>query len=282
MFFRRRKIIQKICNMNEYEKIDLLNHLLEPFGFYYLPRQDIITSTLNAWQREYGYGTLFDQTAHHFNMVFDCEPVYFTYQNRTWLIEFWKGQYGINIGGEIGVYYADRVLTPEQYDQTLFQSVPDGQLLLLGMELFHQEVHLLSIRRHHWWLTGFSMGSYCEPEDLTLRASVTCADSCMLQNLIKGLIQAGYCHTDLCICGPTVSFTLSSPHAPQPRLDTPLAVRFAQWKNRLFCSLYLYVTRPFSATSDKLLYLYYFLPFSFRHMLFFRRNRRQQFKRKQA
>lgn len=266
--------------MDECEKICLLNHLLESFGFCYIPEQDIITSTLDAWQREYGYGAVFDRTAHHFNMVFDCEPIYFTYQNRTWLIEFWKGQYGINVGSEVGVYYADTILSPDEFAQTIFHSVPDEKLLTLRMELFYRDMRLFSIRRPHWWLTGFYMGTYCEPEDLTIRASVTCTDNCMVQSFVEGLIQAGYHRSDLCICGYTVSFTFSEPYTSQPRKTAPLSTRYSQWKNRLFCRLYLFVTRPFSSTSDKLLYLYDFLPVSFRHMLRFRRNRRQRCKRK--
>ena len=42
--------------------------------------------------------------APRFQMVFDALPVYFDYQKKTWLIEFWKGQYGINTGAEIGIY----------------------------------------------------------------------------------------------------------------------------------------------------------------------------------
>lgn len=279
-FLRRRKIIQKICRMDEREKNSLLNHLLEPFGFSYLPEQDIITSTLDAWQREYGYSALFDKTAHHFNMVFDCEPVYFNYQNRTWLIEFWKGQYGINIGGEIGIYYADTVLEPEQYEKTLFHSISDEKLLYLQTKVFYKETPLFSIRRFHWWLTGFCMGTYCEPEDLTMQISITFTDNRMLQSFVDSLLQAGYRKCDLCICGLTVSLTFASPRSDQSKQSARLSSRFSQWKNRLFCRLYLFVTRPFSCTSDKLLYLYYFLPVSFRHMLRFRRNRQQKFRRK--
>ncbi|MDE5717389.1 MAG: DUF4474 domain-containing protein, partial [Lachnospiraceae bacterium] len=42
---------------------------------------------------------------------------------------------------------------------------------------------------------------------------------------------------------------------------------FSQWKNRIFCKLYLWVTRPFSCTEDRVLYLYYYLPSAFRRLL---------------
>lgn len=106
---RKRYAVKKVCTMSPAEKCEALNLLIQPFGYCYDSTQDIISSRNDAWQREFGYTTLFDKAAPWFNMVFDCLPVYFDYQDKTWLIEFWKGQYGINIGAEIGIYYADVV-----------------------------------------------------------------------------------------------------------------------------------------------------------------------------
>ena len=39
-------------------------------------------------------------------MIIDCEPVRFYYGGKKWLIELWKGQYGMTTGCEIGVYTA--------------------------------------------------------------------------------------------------------------------------------------------------------------------------------
>ena len=83
--WRKKRIICKICEIQLQEKVCLLNRIMEPFGFCYSPSQDIITSRVDAWQRKYGYCSLYDKTAVHFSMVFDCEPVYFNYDNRTWM-----------------------------------------------------------------------------------------------------------------------------------------------------------------------------------------------------
>lgn len=158
MFFsalQEKRVIRRICKMSFCEKYCKLNELIHPWGFSYLPSQDIFTSELDAWQRKFGYHSLFDQSAPHFNMVFDCEPIYFNYQGRTWRIEFWKGQYGINTGGEIGVYCADSIVAPEQYADAHFHSVEDSQLLCLEMELYEKGCRLFRIRERHWWLTGF-------------------------------------------------------------------------------------------------------------------------------
>ena len=135
-FWKRRRIICKICAMDSCEKACLLDEILEPFGFCYLVDQDAVTSRVDAWQREFGYCSLFDKSAVHFQMVFDCEPIYFCHDGRTWMIEFWKGQYGITAGAEIGVYRTEGILAPEQYEHALFQSVSDEDLFPMSMELF--------------------------------------------------------------------------------------------------------------------------------------------------
>ena len=96
--FRKRKIIRKLCCMSDQEKCCMLNELTEPLGYCYDARQDIFTSTTDAWQKRFGYGAIYDKFAPLLNMVIDSQPVYFDYDGKTWLIEFWKGQYGINTG----------------------------------------------------------------------------------------------------------------------------------------------------------------------------------------
>ena len=70
-FWRRKKIIKKVCSMCMKEKCHLLDELIEPFGYSYVLSQDIFTSRIDAWQREFGYCALFDKAAFRFNMVFD-------------------------------------------------------------------------------------------------------------------------------------------------------------------------------------------------------------------
>lgn len=275
--WRKKKCIRKVQCMNPCEKIELLNELAEPFGFAYLPGQDIITSRLDAWQREFGYHAIYDQTAVRFHMIFDCEPIYFNYHNCTWMIELWKGQYGINTGAEIGVYRADTILTPDQYDKTLFHSVTNQELLSITMHVFLKGSCIFSLQHRHWWLTGFRPGWYCDAEDMVIKASITCRDTEMLSCLSKSLVAHGYPECNICIRDLTITFSFYQPHAKQPRTDCPLRTRFSRFQNRFFCRLYLQITRPFSCTLDRILYLYFFLPFAFRHMLHFKRNRHQKF-----
>ena len=106
---RKRNSRRKVCEMQMSQKVRLLNGLTEPSGFIYDTHWDVFTSRTDAWQRKFGYEMLFDRIAAGVNMVLDTWPVYFDYEGRTWLIEFWKGQYGINTGAETGIYHADHL-----------------------------------------------------------------------------------------------------------------------------------------------------------------------------
>lgn len=275
-FYRKQSIMKKICCMSHCEKMELLNDLAKPFGFCYLPVHNIMTSRLDAWQKNFGYRSLYDKTAPHFNMVFDCEPVYFDYKDRTWLIEFWKGQYGINIGGEIGIYQADSILTPEQYEQTDFHGVSDSDFLPISMKLNFKGKQLFAIRQMHWWLTGFRMGCYCEPENLIMDISIIFPNEEMLQSFTESLEKLGY---KTRIHYLMVSFSFSVPHTKQPRRTYRLNAQISQWENQIFCKLYEFITRPFTCTMDQILYLYFFLPATFRRMLCFRKNHKQKFRK---
>lgn len=277
--FRKRKIICKLHEMCTEQKICLLNQIAEPFGFCYSPSQDIITSRVDSWQRKFGYCSLYDKTAMHFSMVFDCEPIYFNYDNRTWLIEFWKGQYGISTGAEIGVYRADTIINPWEYDKTIFHSVPDEELLPLSLTLFYKGSTLFTARQPHWWLTGFCPGKFSEPENLVMHVSITFENEKMMCSFLKSLIQSGYSSCGISTCDKTVSFYISCPCSKQPRCKKRIAAAWAQWKNRLFCKLYRLVTRPFCCTLDQILYLYFFLPYIFRRMLCLKKCRKQKFKK---
>ena len=77
---------------------------IEASGFLYDPEEDIFYSKMNPWQRKYGYCRLYDEIAAPLGMIVDSEPIHFKYEGKSWLIEFWKGQYDLTTGCEIGIY----------------------------------------------------------------------------------------------------------------------------------------------------------------------------------
>lgn len=88
----------------------------------------------------------------------------------------------------------------------------------------------------------------------------------MCNSFLKSLTELGYSWEELQIEETTVRFTLSAPKASDAS-SFAWRQRYALWKDRLFCKIYQKVTSPFSCTRDKLLYLYYYLPYAFRRTI---------------
>ena len=275
---RKKKIIRKICSMSLQDKCCTLNAVIAPMGFSYLADRDIFTSTHDAWQRQLGYQSLYNRGAAHFNMVFDYQPVYFNYSGRTWMIQLWKGQYGINTGCEIGVYYAESIVPASQYSSTLFQAVCDDDMLKMSMKLKRNGTTDFLVSCRHWWLTGFKMGEFSWPHNLSLDATITFPNCTMMNAFIEGLMRYPYSRCDITICGLTLTFNMH-PLRKHKNCLQKFAIHFSQWKNRWFCRIFLFVTRPFCLSLDRLLYLYYFLPFAFRKTMYVRCYKRKYIRR---
>lgn len=271
--YRRKKVCRLICGMSCEEKCDTIYPVITPFGYRYEPSQDVFSTLVDAPQRAFGYTALFDRYAPHFNMVFDCLPVYFDYGAHTWLIEFWKGQYGINLGCEVGIYKAETLVPSIQQKSTLFQSADDSEMLPVSIRLYRHGIEISRLyARKHWWLTDFHMGAYTEPADLSVEIDIVFPCAEMLSaftNALEAQGAAGHRVRDLQVtvifCGcPSCEFT--GLHK--------FFCRFAQWRNRILCRLFLCVTRPFECAIDRLLFLYFYLPPVFRRI--FRDKKRRK------
>lgn len=264
--WRRKKIIQKVRALCTDEKYQLLNEIIEPFGYSYSCSQDLFSSRIDAWQRSFGYGKLYDNAASHLGMVFDCLPIYFNYQGKTWLLELWKGQYGINTGCEMGIYYADRILSDDELENTIFQSVNDSDMLPMSFTLQRMDDDIASLAGKHWWLTAFRMGCFSQPYHLRVHASVTFPTSEMTNAFTQALLHRVPYVSDIHRHCNRITFSFSE-GIPVTGFLSKLSRKISQWNNRFWCEIFLSVTKPFTLSTDRILYLYYYLPFAFRRIL---------------
>ncbi len=209
-------------------------------GFLYDPGQDIIYSRRDPLQRQFGYGYGYDAAALGMAAILDCEPIFFDYAGKHWMIELWKGQYGLETGCEIGVYnrpigstspvYALLDATvgvrpgdPNPSHNLFFDCANDNELLVMASTLYKngQELFFRGPEKH-WWLTGFKWGVYSRPQELTMDVSITCLDATMCAALVNALQGMGY---SVNVFSTTVSFRFAIPRSHQPRSDTPLIVQ---------------------------------------------------------
>lgn len=263
--------IHKVHCLCMEEKCQLLSRLTDPTGFIYDRWQDIFVSKVDAWQRHYDYCAFFDHSAPFFQMIFDYEPVYFDYNDKTWMIEFWKGQYGINTGCEVGIYKADTCLPPSKRKDALYHPVTDKEMLPMDITLYRNGHPLFTLSKRHWWLAGFSMGSFTRPEGLRMSVTITFPDHQMMHAFVDALKGKGGSRNVSCVKGRTVIFHYNTPVTPQHSFKIRRAISL--WKNRLLCRIYHRSTQPFCKDIDRLLYLYYFLPSAFRKILSIRRTK---------
>ncbi len=252
---RRRSDEEKLCDINQ---------ALEPFGFAYDLRRDIVYSLKNAWQRQFGYGKLSDEMAPVMNMIIHSEPIYFEYGGRRWMIELWKGQYGITTGAEVGIYVEKEREEEKDPEDVFYQCVSEEDELPISMILYKNGKRIFHRDRRHWWLTGFSLGQFSWPGELMLEVSLTFPDFAMMEAFLEGCYYAGYQPEDFRVWYKRVSFRLYQPKTKQLSKYGRIFGRWIQWQNRHNCKIYQRVTRDFTRTVDKLDYLMQAYPRIFR------------------
>ncbi len=271
LHFKKKSVIQKVNSLNTAQKQATLDTLSEPVGYCYDACQDLFIARRDAPQKIFGYTTFYDLAAPYFNMIFDYETIYFNYDGRTWLLEMWKGQYGINTGCELGLYYADTIIQPKDYSSTLFHSVEAKDMLDISLELNRTPrkenvfTTVGKVSKHHWWLTQFKMGMFSKPQNLLVNTAVRFKDCYMLYSFLNSF-ENTLPHVTYTVNNLTVYFTFYQSRRSYPFFKK-LVRHFALTCCHLYCSCFNYVTRPFQNSGDKLLYLYYYLPFMARLIL---------------
>lgn len=233
---------------------DTLDKVIEASGYSYDLQQDIFYSNMDAWQRNQGYCRLYDEAAAPLGMIIDCEPIYFEYHAKRWLIEFWKGQYDLTTGCEIGVYATEDpdLDIPGVFKGTFYRCVDNADLLKMSFSLKKNDKILFTREDKHWWLTGFKLGEFSKPSELTMVLSITLKDENMCKAFVEGLKNAGYWEDEITIIGNTVGLKFHKTRTAQPftrRLETDLII---QRKNQLLCDRYQDITIGYDNLPDKI------------------------------
>ena len=213
-------------------------------GFEYDPLQDIISSRMYALQHRLGYCWAYDEASAHVEMIIDCEPFYFLHRGDAWMIELWKGQYGLETGCEIGVYHDGAFLEPLRPDpfnfhSRFFRCVEQNNEQMLHMRsALYSDGRLLFERppQHHWWLTRFQWGLFTEKTvDLAMRVQIDFPSVEMCLSFKASARLKGYMLTEIGKQG--VGFTFEYPRSQQPasrkRLETQM-----QAKSKLLVATY--------------------------------------------
>lgn len=150
-----------------------LSYVFDPDGEFYYTVSD-------PWQRQFGFNELYDIAAPFAVFYYDTMRCKFNYDNKDWMIQFWKGQYGfVFIGAEIGVYNKPMDRSVNHYD-----CASDEDSLMMSMTFYRNGEELLTRDySKYWWCTGFvpgSLKSYSDRSELSVRCRITLKDQAML------------------------------------------------------------------------------------------------------
>lgn len=155
----------------------LLSYKYDPEGeFFYV-------DDLNSWQQQFGFNPLYDFAAGFTVMYYDTVRIYFDYQNRGYLLQLWKGQYGLMfIGSEIGFYEKDDKKPTSSSAALNHYECATDHLLPMEMVCYRMDstgtLNPLFKRKYerHWWSTGFVPGvlkNFRDRSELVMEARVT-------------------------------------------------------------------------------------------------------------
>ncbi len=233
---------------------DTLYEAIDNAGYTYDPDQDIFYSKMDPWQRKMGYCRLYDEASAPFSMIIDCEPIYFEYGGKRWLIEFWKGQYGMTSGGEIGVYTTEEpdLNIPGFFNGTFYKCASNAELLYMSYSLVKDDKILFTRKDKHWWLTGFKLGEFSEPSELTMYLTIGLKDIAMRNAFVGGLKRAGYSDSEILIDRNIVGLVFGETHTSQPFTRISETDWLTQRKNKLLCDKYQEITGPYDNFTDKM------------------------------
>lgn len=141
-----------------------------------------------APQRKFGFNKGYDYLAPVMNFYLQTIRAYFTYDNKDWLIELWKGEYAMaTVGCEVGFYYREHnqsLLDTVGADWLPYKSVKDEDAMPVSMKLWQyvkatDETPVMKIdysKRNCWWAADFETGVLEKHRDQTTLVMVATID----------------------------------------------------------------------------------------------------------
>lgn len=123
-----------------------------------------------APQRKFGFNGAYDWGSKFVNFYLSTIRIYFTYDNKDWLVEFWKGEYSAStVGCEVGFYYREHnqmALDTMGPDNLLYKSVENQDAMPVSMKLWQYEkstdstpIQKIDYSKHLcWWAADFETG----------------------------------------------------------------------------------------------------------------------------
>lgn len=166
-------------------------------NFYYIDDKE-------CWKNDAGYNEVNDNMAPMAGMFIDQLRVRFSYDNKDWLIQLWKGQYGLLlVGAETGVFTAPEGTYKNDNSVVDYKVADKEDWLDMQVDCYWDEdsdgVYNNIFSREYgkyWWATGFVKGQltkYTIPKtELKVKNRITFKSVEMADLFAEGLKDAGF------------------------------------------------------------------------------------------
>lgn len=131
-------------------------------GYLYDPERNVFYTAKDPWQRNFGFNVIYDVSAQFILINYNTERYKFSTSEKDWMIQLWKGQYGLVFyGGEVGVYTKPKDRNVDHYD-----CASDEDMLRISVNFYYydkaKEQWQFRFERPYglyWWCTGFKFGN---------------------------------------------------------------------------------------------------------------------------
>ena len=185
---------------NLLEKYPILGYRYSYDGDYFY------TDDQNCWQKNFGFNFAYDWVAPLMWMEYDFVRVFLPYDGKDWMIQMWKGQYGlIFYGAEVGVYYREqgkKSATPYSH----YKAAYDQDYIKIGNKLYryNEDTNEYDFEFEHpytthWWNAAFVPGHLLRTtrcEELRTVSHITLKDAEMAKLFTDGLQEQGFTAVD--------------------------------------------------------------------------------------
>lgn len=104
----------------------------------------------------------------------------------------------------------------------------------------------------HWWVTGFILGEFSEPDELSVDINITLINEEMRDAFIQGLNYAGYSNEEIKIKDNSVEIFFGKPKTEQPYTNIKLLNYTMQRKNEYLCNVYNDITKQYKTYDEKI------------------------------
>lgn len=253
IFVRVRKQRNTFLMVNQSQKAANLDNEFASWGFFYSLKDDAFYSIKNAPQSKIGNCQLYDDTMPFIGIIVDCEPIQFDYDNKHWLIEFWKGQYGMASGCQIGTYFTSNdSITVPGFHGSFYESPNNKECCFISYTLKKKNKTLLSHASKECFSAGLKVGEFSNPSSLALKVRITFPNKKMVLPFVEGLKAAGYAANEYHVLFHKVTVHFTKPHTTQPASRTRVQEAIIQQGNRFDCNKYSQLTKNCSNTLEKL------------------------------